>query len=1313
MADTIDCGPPPPLPNAVQASHGNKYTASYTCVAGYQSKSGGTVETISCYRVWQTPTTGICEDINECASSPCRNGATCTDAVNSYTCLCVAGYTGKFCEDIDECASSPCENEGTCTDAVNSYTCRCVAGYTGTHCETDIDECASIPCEHGATCTDAVNSYTCRCVAGYTGTHCETDIDECDSNPCENDATCTDAVISYTCDCVAGYTATHCESEIDECTSSPCRNEGTCTDAVNSYTCRCVAGYTGTHCETDIDECASSPCRNEATCSDAVNSYTCRCVAGFTGTHCESDIDECDSNPCENDATCTDAVNSYTCDCVAGYTGTHCDTEIHCPILTPPRNALVTSDPGSTVAESVVTYECREGYKLDTGSLQLMCNLDGHWSADPPQCKAILCPAPECPSFAEVVKETTPYVYGTIVTYACQTGFELIAGDTERTCLANRRWSGVKPLCRIVSCGSLAPVAHALYDVPEETTYMTGITYHCEEGYKRGVGGDWTRTCLENKQWSGTSPVCLEIKCTKPREINNTLMDVGGTRMNDYAYYECVDGFRLEGGSTTKRCNKDEEWEGEDPVCVEIRCSEPRQIEHAQMVTTGRKLNAKAVYRCKTGFEQASGNNTAVCKESGHWSDVALVCRAVTCGAPPQPVHTLVVESGEGISGTADYDCEKGYQLTSGTTRSSCTAQGLWTDVTIKCQPSGFRSQSSEYAFECCPELLGRYGISQSYSSTDVDCVAFFVKVDCHRAIGVQFLQEIHVHVFCSLFLKSVISLSWPRFCGLRTFLTLSITCPVTATTAHVVIVNQTGVQLDDTVTLACEPGYHHVSGSTIRTCLWTRDWSDAPITCEETMCKEPMPVLGARVSYPSLSVHASATYRCSEGYRAAGGDFSHTCQVDGTWSGQRPTCEEILCGEIRVPENSSLIAMSGGLTPGSRTSFQCVPGYTIATGDNETRCSPEGQWDRPLPRCEKIDCGSPPAVSNAHTESLTGTTFMETAKYACDEGYKADVIEAPLVCGKSASWLGEPLNCNALPLNCRIESTSLSYKSTIVYKCHKRFVMVSGDKHRTCQWDGSWNGTEPTCAVKRCSGPPAVANTTWYVDKKSFEQRVIYKCLPRFHLVSGELAKVCSSDLKWTGEDPVCVESTESWDFVVEKDEPKTPKEKAMAKIGYKKSDEKVDHVATGIVASVILALSVAAVIALDAPLLYAHLKMMRRNVYYGLRRLRRRGAVSPEGHQTVVSPEPPDCRVTGEPPDHPVTRGPSDHRVTREPSDHRVTRGPPDRRVTTEPPDRRVTRESPDRGVTREPSNNRVTTEPIDRRVTRETPDRRVTRY
>ncbi len=37
--------------------------------------------------------------------------------------------------DIDECVSSPCENGASCTDQVNGFVCTCASGWTETQCE--------------------------------------------------------------------------------------------------------------------------------------------------------------------------------------------------------------------------------------------------------------------------------------------------------------------------------------------------------------------------------------------------------------------------------------------------------------------------------------------------------------------------------------------------------------------------------------------------------------------------------------------------------------------------------------------------------------------------------------------------------------------------------------------------------------------------------------------------------------------------------------------------------------------------------------------------------------------------------------------------------------------------------------------------------------------------------------------------------------------------------------------------------------------------------------------------------------------------
>ena len=54
--------------------------------------------------------------------------------------------------DIDECASSPCKNGGTCIDLNAEWTssssgstvgfaCQCMAGYTGDECDTSKNSC--------------------------------------------------------------------------------------------------------------------------------------------------------------------------------------------------------------------------------------------------------------------------------------------------------------------------------------------------------------------------------------------------------------------------------------------------------------------------------------------------------------------------------------------------------------------------------------------------------------------------------------------------------------------------------------------------------------------------------------------------------------------------------------------------------------------------------------------------------------------------------------------------------------------------------------------------------------------------------------------------------------------------------------------------------------------------------------------------------------------------------------------------------------------------------------------------------------------
>uniref|UniRef100_A0A8C0EDJ7 Sushi, nidogen and EGF like domains 1 n=1 Tax=Bubo bubo TaxID=30461 RepID=A0A8C0EDJ7_BUBBB len=489
---------------------------------------------------------------------PCLNGGKCIeDCITgnpSYTCSCLAGFTGKRCHvDVDECLSHPCQNGATCLNGAGSFSCRCLPGFRGANCETEESPCESRVCQNGGRCQVVNGTAACLCQPGYAGEDCQTEVNECESSPCLNGGHCVDLVDNYTCVCLEPFVGQRCETGGPRmpgaCLSHPCQNAGSCLETEQGYVCECQEGYTGQDCRDKLSE--GCECRNGGSCLEG-NVTICQCPPGFFGLLCEFEVtttpcnvntqcpdggycmeyggsylcvchtdygtnhtmpSPCDSEPCMNGGSCEVHDDSYTCECPRGFLGKHCEK--------------------GTCMEQPAGPGTWQGVGEELGPLWEMscCSLSCSW-------KRCDCP----PGYAGRHCEIVP---SPCFLSPCENGAtcEDLGGDYACTCPMG--YVGKHCQSGKVDCGVPSEVKHAQASF-NSTKVGSLAEYQCELGYTLSQHNH-PRVCRLPGIWSDP-PECDEIdECQSQPCLN------GGRCKDHVAEFLCL----CEPGYTGHHCESD------------------------------------------------------------------------------------------------------------------------------------------------------------------------------------------------------------------------------------------------------------------------------------------------------------------------------------------------------------------------------------------------------------------------------------------------------------------------------------------------------------------------------------------------------------------------------------------------------------------------------------------------------------------------------------------------------------------------------------------------------------------------------------
>ena len=115
------------------------------------------------------------------------------------------------------------------------------------------------------------------------------------------------------------------------------------------------------------------------------------------------------------------------------------------------------------------------------------------------------------------------------------------------------------------------------------------------------------------------------------------------------------------------------------------------------------------------------------------------------------------------------------------------------------------------------------------------------------------------------------------------------------------------------------------------------------------------------------------------------------------------------------------------------------------------------------------------------------------------------------------------PEKCTPLadPTNGAVSSTTTTPGGVATYSCGDGY-RLQGSANRTCQAEGSWSGSAPSCAPVDCGPVPPLANGYFSALASTYSNIAEYRCAAAYTLV-GSATRTCQANGTWSNTTPTC----------------------------------------------------------------------------------------------------------------------------------------------------------------------------------------------